>query len=92
MLLLCQDMTAQKLADWWHMHPEKFVSMPETINRMDEAQRQALARRYMKLVDALNHFADKYNQNRGSVWPLKEAQAVQKAYREFEHSMPTPKN
>lgn len=87
LLLICQDPTAQKLSNWWVNHPEKFRSMPGRIDQKDLEERRALSNRYEKLVDALNRFVDKYNENRGTVWPLKEAQAVQKAYRDFERSM-----
>ena len=92
MLILCQDPTAQKLHDWMLSHPEKVTAMPNPTDRSGQQERRELSHRYVKLVEALNHFADKYNSNRGNVWPMKEAEAVQRAYHDFERTMPTPKN
>lgn len=52
------------------------------------ARRSEFERRYSGLVKAMNTFAEKYNQSKGTVWPLKEADAVRKAFRNLERLQP----
>ena len=87
MLLLQQDPT--RTLDYLRMtNPQKFYEMSEPQARVAQLQRHLFEQRFQKLVDALQRFSDKYTQGRGHVWPLREAEALRKAYRNLERSMP----
>ena len=68
-------------------HPEKIHAMPEARPDAPELQERIFRERFQKLVDALQHFADRYNKGEGNVWPRKEAEALRKAYRNLDRSM-----
>jgi hypothetical protein len=59
----------------------------EPQRRVAESQNHLLEKRFQRLVDDLQRFADEYNRSGGRVWPLREAEAVRKAYRDFDLSM-----
>jgi hypothetical protein len=87
MLLLQQDPT--RTLDYLRMtNPQKFHEMSEPQARVAQLQRHLFEQRFQKLVDAVQRFSDQYNKGRGYVWPLKEAEALRKAYRNLERSMP----
>lgn len=44
--------------------------------------------RYQRLVQAMDKFSAKYKASGGHVWPLKEAAALKKAFRELERTEP----
>jgi hypothetical protein len=57
--------------------------------RQEEQQRQ-FAAMFNQLVEAVNHFANRYNEGRGTVWPKREADKLGKAMRriqQFEKSL-----
>jgi|GEM_PF-6337023 len=53
-----------------------------------EARRVLFERRYQALVKAMNGFAEKYNETKGNTWPVKEVEAIRKAFRELEKLEP----
>jgi hypothetical protein len=71
---------------WFEYQPK--IQTPDTSEQLDRAmaaaRRQEFERRYQALVEAMNSFADKYNDAKGNIWPLQEAQAVRKAFRDLE--------
>jgi hypothetical protein len=53
-----------------------------------EARRAMFERKYQALVKAMNAFAEKYNDSKGNTWPVKEVEAVRKAFRDLEKLEP----
>jgi hypothetical protein len=68
-------------------HPEKVRAMSESERSNTDLQQRAIQQRFQKMVDALQRFAEEYNKGGGHIWPLKEAEAVRKAYHNLERSM-----
>lgn len=89
-LLLFQSKPFPSVQELMWKDPSK-VSFTTDPDRAAEARQRAFRERFQKLVDALERFADVYNRGRGAVWPLKEAEAVRKAYRSLEGVMPLEK-
>jgi hypothetical protein len=52
----------------------------------DLLRRRQFESKFNALVDALLKFSDAYNKGGGAVWPLKEANAVHRAYHDLERS------
>jgi hypothetical protein len=87
--LLFQD-PVHRLDYWFLMtNAENDRETSDTQHRM-KLQRQLVEKRYQKLLDALRHFATKYNDAQGGTLPLKEVEELRKAYRDFETSMLQP--
>jgi hypothetical protein len=55
----------------------------EMRSRQEEQQRQ-FAAMFNQLVEALNNFANRYNEGRGNVWPKREADKLGKAMRQIQ--------
>jgi hypothetical protein len=79
---------ARHMDELMRAEPERPKPTPEPQEQGAELQGRVLEQRFNKLVDSLRHFVDAYNRGQGNVWPMKEAEALRKAYRNFERSMP----
>jgi hypothetical protein len=85
-LLLSQE-PVRSLGEFLNANAAAVQTPSEPQRRVAELQNHLLEKRFQKLVDALQKFAGEYNRNGGRVWPLREAEAVRKAYRDFDRSM-----
>src|SRR5262245_44968269 len=52
----------------------------------DELEKRHFEERFNTLVNALQSFAKEYNKGHGNVWPLRQAEALQKACHDLERS------
>jgi len=86
-LLLLPQEPARSLGEFLDANAAAVQTLSEPQRRVAESQNHLLEKRFQKLVDALQRFAEEYNRNGGRVWPLREAEAVRKAYRDFDLSM-----
>src|SRR5215471_7403612 len=85
MLLLAQEQVRE--TDWWFQYQSAIVrATDETLRRSAIVGRLEFERKFNVLIQALARFSDVYRKGQGSVWPRKEAEAVQKAYRDLEKS------
>src|SRR5262249_15731648 len=66
--------------------PSAQASLDER-RRADKEEMRLFTERFNKLVDAIRTFADEYNKGQGNIWPMRQAEALRKAYRELDHSM-----
>lgn len=62
--------------------------LAESQEMLATARRAQFEKRYQELVDAMNLFARKYNDTKGNVWPMKEADAIRKALKRLENLGP----
>ncbi len=51
---------------------------------ISKAEQQLFSDRFNRLIVAMQAFADDYNGGRGSVWPQKKADAMEKAFRDLQ--------
>jgi len=71
----------------WSEYESKIqhLDLPEmTAESIAAARRAEFERRFQAVVDAMNRFAQKYNESRGQIWPHKEAAEVGRAFRLLE--------
>jgi hypothetical protein len=61
-------------------------ALDRQTQQMKDVRRQQFEQRFNKLLEALQRFSSTYKKGQGQVWPSKEAEAVRKAYREWERS------
>jgi hypothetical protein len=58
------------------------VSTPQLSATSDDPGRRAeFRRRYQAVVEAMNAFSERFNASGGLIWPRKEAEKLQKAFR-----------
>ena len=62
-------------------------AISESQRRPADPDQALPEKRFQKLVDALQRFADEYNRDRAELWPLHQAEAVRESYRDFERSL-----
>ena len=61
-------------------------------NSMAAQERKLFEAKFNKLLDAIHRFSEEYNNAKGAVWPSKQAELVQKAFRDLEHISSWPKS
>jgi hypothetical protein len=49
-------------------------------------ERHHFEQKFNQLIDALHEFTQEYNRSKGNVWPAKNVEAVNRAFRELERS------
>src|SRR4051812_3631934 len=47
-------------------------------------QQREFADKFNQLIEAINGFANRYNEGKGNVWPRREADKLRKAWRQME--------
>ena len=86
-LLLLSQEPVRSLGELLDANAAAVQTPSKPQRRVADLQNRLLEKRFQTLVDALQKFAGEYNRNGGHVWPLREAEAVRKAYRDFDLSM-----
>ncbi|HEY1239292.1 MAG TPA: hypothetical protein VGF16_01995 [Bryobacteraceae bacterium] len=86
-LLLFQRDPMRRFEELEKVNAAATRAVSEQQHRRAESEQMLLDKRFQKLVDALQRFANEYNKGRGQFWPLHEAEAVRRAYRDFERSL-----
>ena len=87
LMLLFQRDPVRPLDEFLKANAAAIRAISEPQRRTEELQQQLLYERFQKLLDALESFRNAHNKGRGQVWPSREAEAIRKAYRDFERSL-----
>jgi hypothetical protein len=84
--LLFQQDRGRSLDHFLVVEAGKTHAVEQQQRRENIEEKRRFSEGFNNLVDALRRFADAYNGGQGEVWPVKEADALRKAYHELERN------